>query len=87
MVGQPCCVELLRAKIGGLQIGELGENIRIRHTRAKHLQNVLHTNPHPANAWLSTALRGIDRDTLAEVHGRTLFARSPFAKLSLEWTN
>lgn len=85
VVSQPGRVKLRRAKIGGLQIGELSENIRIRHAGAEHLQNVLHPNAHSANTRFPAALLGIDGDTLVAVHGRTLFARPPVAKLSVDW--
>ena len=84
MVGQTGRVKLGRPQIGGLEVGKLRKDIRLRHSGAKHLQHVAHADPHPANARFSPALFRVDRDAFSEIHTRKLFTIPPLAKLSPE---
>ena len=53
-----------RLEVIGLQVGHLFENLRRFETGREEVQNIAHTNAHPADARTSAALFWIDGDTV-----------------------
>ena len=56
--------------IGGLQIGEILKDFRLRDASGEEIEHVLYTNAHAANAGTAAALMRIKSDAL--IHRATL---------------
>ena len=50
------------------QIGEVSQNFLLRHTGGEHIEYILDTDTHPANAGASAALGRIDGDAIKVIH-------------------
>lgn len=56
------------ANVLGLEIGKVLEDFILRRAGGKHIENVLHTDAHPADTGASAALIRIDGDAFQIVH-------------------
>ena len=57
------------AYVFGLQVRVIGENLRFTDPGCQKIEDILNTDAHPANAWPSAALLGVEGDPF---HGMKL---------------
>jgi hypothetical protein len=64
------------------EIRKLGQDIVFRHPGTEHFQHIFHPNTHVTNAGFPSALLGIDRNAIQDVHHKTIRPEVIVAKLS-----
>jgi len=70
--------------VGGLQIGKVGQNLRFTGPTCEHVEDILDSDAHMADAGASAALFGIKRDAVKVVHTVNLADASLASKFSFE---
>jgi hypothetical protein len=53
-----------RADIFGFEIREIGQDLLLTCAAGQHIEHILNSDAHPADAGYASALDGIDRDTV-----------------------
>jgi hypothetical protein len=67
----------------GSKLGKITENLFLRHSGSQIGKHIRDSDPHPANAGLTTALAWLDRDDLGVIHKKTLAQMQDISKVTI----